>query len=79
MATSPAIGRIHSQKAWAFTVQVVHVFRCAGDRHGRDRGSAPARVASTKRPFAGLAADWAAFVIAVIAGLLLFISRATGI
>jgi uncharacterized membrane protein len=72
------------KKAWAFTtVEVVHVFavsmvistimivdlRLLG-------------LASTKRPFAELSRrvlpfTWAAFVVAVIAGLLLFISRAT--
>ena len=72
------------KKAWAFTtVEVVHVFAIAlviGTIMIVDLRLLG--VASTKRPFAELSRQvlpftWAAFVIAVIAGSLLFISRAT--
>ena len=74
---------IHT-KAWAFTtVQVVHVFAVSmligtiAIVDFRLLG-----FASTKRPFAELSRQvlpftWGAFVLAVIAGSLLFISRAT--
>lgn len=72
------------RKAWAFTtVEVVHVFAVSMvlgtiaivDLRLLGFGS-------TKRPFAELSRQvlpftWAAFVLAVIAGSLLFISRAT--
>ena len=70
--------------AWAFTtVEVVHVFAVAmvlGTITIVDLRLLG--LASTKRPFAELSRrllpfTWAAFVVAVIAGLLLFISRAT--
>lgn len=69
---------------WAFTtVEVVHVFAVSmviGTIAIVDLRLLG--LASTKRPFAELSKQvlpftWAAFVIAVIAGLLLFISRAT--
>jgi hypothetical protein len=71
-------------KAWAFTtVEVVHVFAVSlvlGTIAIVDLRLLG--FASTKRPFVELSRQvlpftWAAFVIAVIAGLLLFISRAT--
>jgi len=72
------------KKAWAFTtVEVVHVFAVSlvlGTIAIVDLRLLG--FASTKRPFAELSRQvlpftWAAFVLAVIAGLLLFISRAT--
>ena len=72
------------KKAWAFTtVEVVHVFAVSlvlGPIAIVDLRLLG--LASTKRPFAELSRrilpfTWAAFVVAVIAGLLLFISRAT--
>jgi uncharacterized membrane protein len=72
------------KKAWAFTtVEVVHVFAVSmviGTIMIVDLRLLG--LASTKRPFAELSRrvlpfTWAAFVVAVIAGLLLFISRAT--
>jgi uncharacterized membrane protein len=72
------------KKAWAFTtVEVVHVFAIAmviGTIAMVDLRLLG--LASTKRPFAELSRQvlpftWAAFVLAVIAGSLLFISRAT--
>jgi len=72
------------KKAWAFTtVEVVHVFAVSlvlGTIMIVDLRLLG--LASTKRPFAELSRKvlpftWAAFVLAVIAGLLLFISRAT--
>jgi hypothetical protein len=72
------------KKAWAFTtVEVVHVFAISlviGTIAIVDLRLLG--LASTKRPFAELSKQvlpftWAAFVLAVIAGLLLFISRAT--
>ncbi len=72
------------QKAWAFTtVEVVHVFAVSlvlGTIAIVDLRLVG--FASTKRPFAELSRQvlpltWAAFVLAVIAGSLLFISRAT--
>jgi uncharacterized membrane protein len=72
------------KKAWAFTtVEVVHVFAIAmviGTIAIVDLRLLG--FASTKRPVAELSRQvlpltWAAFVIAVIAGSLLFISRAT--
>jgi hypothetical protein len=72
------------QKAWAFTtVEVVHVFAISlviGTIAIVDLRLLG--FASTKRPFAELSRQvlpftWAAFVLAVIAGSLLFISRAT--
>src|SRR6266446_4062794 len=71
------------KKAWAFTtVEVVHVF--AVSLVLATIAIVDLRLlgfASTKRPFAELSRQvlpftWAAFVLAVIAGLLLFISRA---
>ena len=81
-STSPAVF-IH-QHAWAFTtVQVIHVIAISlvistiAMVDVRLLG-----LASTKRPFVELARGilpytWAAFVVAVAAGSLLFISRAT--
>jgi uncharacterized membrane protein len=72
------------KKAWAFTtVEVVHVFAVSlvlGTIAIVDLRLLG--FASTKRPFAELSRQvlpltWAAFVLAVIAGSLLFISRAT--
>ena len=72
------------KKAWAFTtVEVVHVFAVSlviGTIAIVDLRLLG--FASTKRPFAELSRQvlpftWAAFVLAVIAGLLLFTSRAT--
>jgi uncharacterized membrane protein len=72
------------KKAWAFTtVEVVHVFAVSlvlGTIAIVDLRLLG--FASTKRPFSELSRQvlpvtWAAFLIAVIAGLLLFISRAT--
>jgi uncharacterized membrane protein len=72
------------KKAWAFTtIEVVHVFAVSmviGTIMIVDLRLLG--LASTKRPFAELSKrvlpfTWAAFVVAVIAGLLLFISRAT--
>jgi hypothetical protein len=72
------------KKPWAFTtVEVVHVFAVSlvlGTIAIVDLRLLG--FASTKRPFAELSRKvlpftWAAFVVAVIAGLLLFISRAT--
>jgi uncharacterized membrane protein len=72
------------KKAWAFTtVEVVHVFAVAmviGTIAIVDLRLLG--VASTKRPFAELSRQvlpftWAAFALAVIAGSLLFITRAT--
>jgi uncharacterized membrane protein len=72
------------KKAWAFTtIEVVHVFAVSlvlGTIVIVDLRLLG--LASTKRPFAELSKQvlpftWAAFVLAVIAGLLLFISRAT--
>jgi len=69
---------------WAFTtVQVVHVFAVSmviGTIAIVDLRLLG--LASTKRPFAELSRQvlpftWAAFVVAVLAGVLLFISRAT--
>jgi uncharacterized membrane protein len=74
---------IHT-KAWAFTtVQVIHVFAVSmllGTVAIVDLRLLG--LASNKRPFAELSRQvlpftWAAFVLAVIAGSLLFISRAT--
>jgi uncharacterized membrane protein len=74
---------IHN-KAWAFTtVEVVHVFAVSlllGTIMIVDLRLLG--IAAAKRPFTDLARQvlpftWAAFVIAVIAGALLFISRAT--
>jgi uncharacterized membrane protein len=81
-ATSWAVF-IH-KRAWAFTtVEVVHVFAISlviGTISIVDLRLLG--LASTKRPVAELSRQilpftWAAFVLAVIAGLLLFISRAT--
>ena len=72
------------KNAWAFTtVELVHVFAIAmviGTIAIVDLRLLG--IASTKRPFAELSRQvlpvtWAAFVVAVIAGFLLFISRAT--
>jgi len=72
------------KKAWAFTtVEVVHVF--AVSLVLATIAIVDLRLlgfASTKRPFAELSRHvlpftWAAFVLTVVAGLLLFISRAT--
>jgi uncharacterized membrane protein len=72
------------KKAWAFTtIEVVHVFAVSlvlGTIAIVDLRLLG--LASTKRPFAQLSRQvlpftWVAFVLAVIAGLLLFISRAT--
>jgi uncharacterized membrane protein len=72
------------KKAWAFTtVEVVHVFAVSmviGTIMIVDLRLLG--LASTKRPFAELSRQvlpwtWAAFLLAVIAGLLLFASRAT--
>ncbi len=72
------------KKAWAFTtVEVVHVFAVSlvlGTIAIVDLRLLG--FASTKRPFAELSKQvlpftWGAFVLAVIAGSLLFISRAT--
>jgi uncharacterized membrane protein len=72
------------KKAWAFTtVEVVHVFAVSlvlGTIAIVDLRLLG--FASTKRPFAELSRQvlpftWVAFVLAVIAGSLLFISRAT--
>ena len=72
------------KKAWAFTtVEVVHVFAVSmviGTIMIVDLRLLG--LASTKRPFAELSRQvlpftWAAFVLAVIAGSLLFISRPT--
>jgi uncharacterized membrane protein len=72
------------KKAWAFTtVEVIHVFAVSlvlGTIAIVDLRLLG--FASTKRPFAELSRQvlpftWAAFVIAVLAGSLLFISRAT--
>jgi uncharacterized membrane protein len=72
------------KKAWAFTtVEVIHVF--AVSLVLATIATVDLRLlglASTKRPFAELSRQvlpltWAAFVLAVIAGSLLFISRAT--
>jgi uncharacterized membrane protein len=72
------------KKAWAFTtVEVIHVFAVSlllGTIAIVDLRLLG--LASTKRPFAELSRrvlpfTWAAFVLAVIAGSLLFISRAT--
>ena len=71
------------KKPWAFTtIEVVHVFAISlviGTIMIVDLRLLG--IASTKRPFAELSRQvlpftWAAFVVAVIAGLLLFISRA---
>jgi len=82
-ATPPAVF-IHQTK-WAFTtIEVIHVFAISlviatiAIVDLRLLGHA-----STHRPFTELArqvlpATWAAFGVAVIAGLLLFISQATG-
>jgi uncharacterized membrane protein len=83
LQASPLAVFIH-KKAWAFTtVEVVHVFAIAmviGTIAIVDLRLLG--LASTKRPVAELSRKvlpftWAAFVIAVIAGSLLFISRAT--
>jgi uncharacterized membrane protein len=83
LQASPLAVFIH-QKAWAFTtLQVIHVFAISlviGTIAIVDLRLLG--LGSTKRPFAELARQvlpftWAAFVLAVIAGLLLFISRAT--
>jgi uncharacterized membrane protein len=83
LQASPLAVFIH-KKAWAFTtVEVVHVFAIAmviGTIAIVDLRLLG--VASTKRPVAELSRQvlpftWTAFVIAVIAGSLLFISRAT--
>ena len=83
LQASPWAVFIH-KTAWAFTtIEVVHVFAISlvvvtiAIVDLRLLG-----LASTKRPFAELSRQvlpftWAAFVLAVIAGLLLFISRAT--
>jgi len=72
------------KKAWAFTtIQVVHFFTVSAVLG--TIAIVDLRLlgfASTKRPFAELSRQvlpftWAAFVLAVIAGLLLFTSRAT--
>jgi hypothetical protein len=72
------------KKAWAFTtIEVVHVFAVSlvlGTIAIVDLRLLG--LASTKRPFAQLSRQvlpftWAAFALAVIAGSLLFISRAT--
>jgi uncharacterized membrane protein len=72
------------KKAWAFTtVEMIHVFAVSlllGTIAIVDLRLLG--LASTKRPFAELSRQvlpltWAAFVLAVIAGSLLFISRAT--
>jgi uncharacterized membrane protein len=72
------------KKAWAFTtVEVIHVFAVSlviGTIAIVDLRLLG--LASTKRPFAELSRQvlpltWAAFALAVIAGSLLFISRAT--
>jgi hypothetical protein len=72
------------KRAWAFTtVEVVHVFAVSlllGTIAIVDLRLLG--LASTKRPFAELSRQvlpftWAAFVLAVIAGSLLFISKAT--
>lgn len=72
------------KKAWAFTtVEVIHVFAVSlllGTIAIVDLRLLG--LASTKRPFAELSRrvlplTWAAFVLAVIAGSLLFISKAT--
>ena len=83
LQASPLAVFIH-KKAWAFTtVEVVHVFAISlliGTIAIVDLRLLG--VASTKRPVEELSRKvlpftWAAFVIAVIAGSLLFISRAT--
>jgi len=72
------------KKPWAFTTtEIVHVFAISlviGTIMIVDLRLLG--IASTRRPFAELSRQvlpftWAAFVVAVIAGLLLFISRAT--
>ena len=71
------------KKPWAFTtIEVVHVFAISlviGTIMIVDLRLLG--IASTKRPFAELSRQvlpftWAAFVVAVMAGLLLFVSRA---
>ena len=83
LQASPWAVFIH-RRAWAFTtVEVVHVFAIAmviGTIMIVDLRLLG--LASTKRPVAELSRrvlpfTWAAFVVAVIAGSLLFISRAT--
>ena len=83
LQSSPWAVFIH-KTAWAFTtIEVVHVFAVSmviGTIVIVDLRLLG--LASTKRPFAELSRQvlpftWAAFVIAVIAGVLLFISRAT--
>jgi hypothetical protein len=82
LQASPLAVFIH-KKAWAFTtIEVVHVFAVSlviGTIAIVDLRLLG--LASTKRPFAELSRrvlpfTWAAFVLAVIAGSLLFISRA---
>jgi uncharacterized membrane protein len=83
LQASPLAVFIH-KKPWAFTtIEVVHVFAVSlviGTIAIVDLRLLG--LASTKRPFAELSRrvlplTWAAFVVAVIAGSLLFISRAT--
>ena len=83
LQSSPWAVFIH-KTPWAFTtIEVVHVFAVSmviGTIAIVDLRLLG--LASTKRPFAELSRQvlpftWAAFVIAVIAGVLLFISRAT--
>jgi hypothetical protein len=83
LQASPWAVFIH-KTPWAFTtIEVVHVFAVSmvvGTIAIVDLRLLG--LASTKRPFAELSRQvlpftWAAFVLAVIAGLLLFISRAT--
>ena len=83
LEASPWAVFIH-KTPWAFTtIEVVHVFAVSmvvGTIAIVDLRLLG--LASTKRPFAELSRQvlpftWAAFVLAVIAGLLLFISRAT--
>jgi len=83
LQSSPLAVFIH-KTAWAFTtIEVVHVFAVSlvfGTIAIVDLRLLG--LASTKRPFAELSRQvlpftWAAFVLAVIAGFLLFISRAT--
>ena len=83
LQASPLAVFIH-KKPWAFTtVEVIHVFAVSlviGTIAIVDLRLLG--LASTKRPFAELSRrvlplTWAAFVVAVIAGSLLFISRAT--
>ena len=83
LQASPLAVFIH-KKAWAFTtIEVIHV--CAVSLVLGTIAIVDLRLlgfASTQRPFAELSRKvlpftWAAFVLAVIAGSLLFISRAT--